>query len=194
MQSRPRTWCFAGGALLAALQGSCLATSIDDFPEPAITPPFLNGARSSPPLGQVLLVDPVTSPAIPFTAFVRSEDAGTELEARLVADWPDTNGTLQVTRLGAGSFNEERLLSLTWDPRAPTLITGKPLEPGCHPITLVVSHQFNLLTNIPARLEDADFLVWWVFLADPAAPQGLSSFDVSSCPSPQRLPDVEAGP
>ncbi|MDW8249169.1 MAG: hypothetical protein RMJ98_07695 [Myxococcales bacterium] len=190
MHTRLQAWILLGAASLA--QGSCLATSIDDFPEPAITPPFLNGARATPPLGQVLLVNPITSPVISFAAFVRSEDAGTELEARLVADWPDTNGTLQVTRLGAGTFNQERLLSLSWDPRAPTLITGKPLSPGCHPITLVVSHQFNLLTNIPARLEDADFLVWWVFIADPQDATSLSTFDLSTCPGPRRLSGNEA--
>lgn len=194
MLNRVRTIFTAGIALLATSQGSCLATSVDDFPEPAITPPFLNGSRATPPLSQVLLIDPNLSQTIQFAAFVRSEDAGSELEARLVADWPSTNGTLQVTRLSAGSFSEERLLSLTWDPSAPTLITGKPLDPGCHPITLVVSHQFNLLSNVPARLEDADVLVWWVFLADPANPQSLSQFDVSSCPNPRRLPKVEAGP
>lgn len=178
--------------MAASLQGSCLATSVDDFPEPAVTPPFLNGSRATPPLSQVVLVDTAATTTIQFAAFVRSEDAGAELEARLVADWPSTSGTLQVTRLSAGSFGEERLLSLSWKPSSPTLITGKTLEPGCHPITLVVSHQFNLLSNVPARLEDADMLVWWVFLADPANPSSLTQFDVSSCPNPQRLPKGEA--
>ncbi|MCU0655879.1 MAG: hypothetical protein MUF64_11535 [Polyangiaceae bacterium] len=188
MLPRSRAFLLLAGALLAALQGSCLATSVDDFPEPAVSPPFLNGARATPPLAQVLLVDPATSPAITFSAFVRSEDAGAELEARLVADWPSTNGTIQVTRLSAGSFSEERLLSFTWNPRAPTLITGKPLDPGCHPISLVVSHQFNLFSNVPARLEDADSLVWWVFLGDQEA---LARFDLSSCPNPRSLPPSE---
>jgi len=189
----PRLAGLVSAALLAASQGSCLATSADDFPDPPSTPPFLNGSRAAPPLSQVLLVDPVTASPIIFSAYVRSEDAGADLEARLVADWPDTLKTLQITQLGTGTFSGERLVSLTWDPRAPAL-NGRPLDPGCYPISLVVTHRFNPLTNIPARLDDADFLVWWVFVADPTNPDGLAAFDVSTCPNPRRLPAVEASP
>lgn len=183
-------------ALLALSGGasSCLVTSTDSFPDPPATPPFLNGARATPPLNQLLLVDPASSQPITFSATVRSEDAGDELIAHLVADWPNTNGALQIIRIAPGTFSDERLISMTWNPRAPTLTSGQPLAPGCHPITLVVAHNFNPLSSNPAPLEDADFLVWWVVVGDPKNPNYFVDFNVSSCPNPQKLPSTGGSP
>jgi hypothetical protein len=171
--------------LFVGTQGSCLVTSVDEFPEPASTPPFLNGSRATPPLNQVILVDPATSSPITFSAFVRSEDAGQNLDARLVYDWPQLDA-IQLTEVGAGTFNEDRLVSFTWDPRSPTL-RGDTIPPGCHPFTMIISHRFNPYSNVPARLDDSDFLVWWVFIADRDNPDSLQSFDLLSCPDPRLL-------
>jgi hypothetical protein len=172
-------------ALLAPLLlGSCLITSTEDFPDPAQTPPFLSASQASPLLSQLIIVDGASPQPIVFSTLVRSEDQNAELEAHLVADWPLNSSPLQITRIPAGTFAEKRLLSLTWDPRSPTLISGQPLGRGCHPITLVVSHRFNTFTSVPASLEDADFLVWWVLVGDPTDRTFLATLDLTSCPTP----------
>jgi hypothetical protein len=175
-------------ALLApGLLGGCLVTSTETFPDPAQTPPFLSATRASPALNQLIIVDGTSPQPIEFSTFVRSEDQNAELEAHLVADWPQTRSALQIARIPPGTFAEERSLSFTWDPRAPTLISGQPLGRGCHPITLVVSHRFNPFTSVPARLEDADFLVWWVLVGDPTDRNYLATVDLASCPSGTQL-------
>ena len=182
-------------SLLASLSlatSSCLVTSVDSFPDPPSTPPFLSGARASPPLDKVVLIpDPLTAGPIDFTAYVRSEDAGVGLEARLVADWPSNGGIVQVEPIPAGAFSQERLITLTWDPKAVTLSTGERLKAGCHPFTLVVSHRFNLLNNTPASSDDADFLVWWVIIGSPDL--DLTSFNLSACPTTLQLPVPATG-
>lgn len=173
-------------ASLAAVTSACLVTSVDSFPDPPSTPPFLSGARATPDLNQIVLVpNPQTADPITFSAYVRSEDAGAELQALLVADWPSLSGTIDYTTLSAGSFDQERKIEFTWNPRSPTV--GSPISPGCHAFTLIVSHRFNFTPNtVPARFDDADSLVWWVFIGDPSsdAPVDLTSFDLSACPSP----------
>ena len=165
------------------LLGACLVTSTEDFPDPAQTPPFLSATRASPALNQLIIVDGTSPEPIDFSTYVRSEDQNAQLQAHLVADWPLTTSALQITQIPPGTFADSRFLTLRWDPRSPTLTTGQPLGRGCHPITLVVSHSFNTFTSVPASLDDADFLVWWVLVGDPTDKNFLATAELASCPT-----------
>ena len=172
-------------ASLALASSSCLVTSIDSFPDPPRTPPFLSAANAAPPLRQLLLVDPRTSGPITFSASVRSEDAGTPLLAQLQVDWPQNDrGTIDNRLLGTGSFSEQRTVALTWQPGG-TTFQGQVLAPGCHTFTMVVTHGFNFTLNTPVDPADSDTLLWWVFIG---SSDDFASFDLSQCATTNQTP------
>lgn len=173
----------------------CLVTSSSDFPEPVQTRPYLRAATSSPRLDQLIVVRRSTG-KVTFSVELQSEDNGQPVLARLVAGWPDTKGTLVKTvEVPPGTFTDVRLVSLEWSPSSPVLTTGEVLPVGCYPVTLIVTHQFNELTNQPARSEDADFLVWWLLMGDVKATDdaALGAVRAIDCPSAIKLPAGQPG-
>jgi hypothetical protein len=183
------SWAAAFLSLLTASPG-CLVTSESDFPSPVQTRPFLRSSNALPSLTQLIVIS-AAQETQHFKVDVQSEDNGQPLRARLIANWPDTKGTLELIEsadLSPATFSTVRTVTFDWDPRSPTVTTGEPLSPGCHPLTLIVTHQFNELTNQPARGEDADFLVWWVLVDDPKDSVGPETYRVIDCPSNFVLP------
>jgi hypothetical protein len=184
----------AGFVVLAAIvQSSCLVTSTSDFPEPPQTPPYLRSDTADPPLGVVKFVDPTaTNPRIRFSTLVDSEDQGVNLEVRLIPDdvTSELPRALAFSSVVAGTLGTPRPVSVEWDPRAPDT-RGAFLSPGCHTVTLLVSHGFTPYTNRPQRESDQDYLVWFVFISDSKHPEFDPTVPLASCPISEH--PVDAG-
>lgn len=176
-------------AVLGAALGGCLVTSTQEFTEPAPTPPYLSAGDASPPLGRLLVVRDPRRP-ITFSTLVQSEDGGREVEAHLVADDVAAipPNILAVAFAPAGRLNQRgRLLSVTWNPLAPSPTLGTRLERGCHPITLLASHGFNYGSNRPVSEDDQDFLVWWMLVGDRSDPTYVDTvLATGGCPTEAR--------
>lgn len=185
---RPQGHLLVALALVGSVGGAggCLITSDADFNEPAQTRPYLSRTSASPALDQILITSPTSDLPVVFSARVQSEDNGQAVQARLVADWPGTSGTLGVATLSPAPFSAgDRLFSISWAPNSPTLTTGEPLSVGCHPVTLIVTHQFNELTNQPARSDDVDLMTWWVVVIEDG---GDLATTLATCPSLLKRP------
>lgn len=149
----------------AALLPGCLVTSSGDFPERASTRPYLSSADATPPLSSLVVV--ADAPTRQFRTIVAAEDNGTPLQVLLVADWKTPQEILiQSAEVPAGSFDIPRRIGADWAPLAAGEIGGV-VPPGCHSLTLIVSHRFDpIARTLPARVDDYDFLTWWVLLRD----------------------------
>lgn len=171
----------------AALAAGCLVTDDSEFTSPARTPPFLNARNAVPDPRRLVVVDDDSPGPVDFTVNVRSEDQGAPLELRLVASWPSVDGTLARTIVPSGTFSsDDRTVSIRWDPRTP-LRTALPS--GCFPLTLVASHSFAFLSNVPVDPDDADYLVWWVVRRR----RGEATPTLADCPSSQQAQFSSAG-
>ncbi len=161
----------AAAALAAASAAACLVTSPSEFVDPALpTPPFLSADDAEPKLSRFVLIDDPTATRR-FSTTVRSQDNLDPLEARLYLDYP-TNAQanlLDQREIAPGTLKDPddrpRSVELEWRPSVagPTVVT-----PGCHSITMMVSHGFQAIDVNPAVDGDVDFLVWWVYV-----PSGL---------------------
>lgn len=184
--TRGRLLCFLGS--LAALLSGCLVTSSGDFPERAPTRPYLSSAGASPPISALVVVgEPSTRQ---FRTVVSAEDNGTPLQVLLVADWKTPQEILiQSTEVPAGTFDIPRRIAAEWAPLGAGEIGGV-VPPGCHSLTLIVSHRFDpIARTLPARVDDYDFLTWWVLLRDVQDPTSDAAL-LGTCaqPTDQILP------
>jgi hypothetical protein len=183
------------------LAGSCLVTSTPEFEDPAQTPPFLLADTAIPDPRQILLIENTQSGQI-FSAVVRSEDVGEDVQVRLLLDygWKNVQLGLPYQDLQQGN----RVPASTWDQDGRVarvnadFLQSLRMEPGCHRITLMVSHAFDDATGCPVPEVDAegnrtvdDFsqITWTVVKCgpagcptiDPTDTQKVDSFD-PSCP------------
>ncbi len=164
----------------AALLPGCLVTSSGDFPERASTRPYLSSADATPPISSLVVVaDAATRP---FRTIVSAEDNGTPLQVLLVADWKTPQEILiQSSKVPAGTFESPRRIGAEWSPLGAGEIGGV-VPPGCHSLTLIVSHSFDpIARTLPARVDDYDFLTWWVLFRDVQDPTSDAAL-LGTCP------------
>ncbi|MFO0662124.1 MAG: hypothetical protein U0165_20170 [Polyangiaceae bacterium] len=169
---------------LAWLAHGCLITSTTDFAAQPKSPPFLNGFSASPPIDEFVVVATTQTDPLSFSAQVRAEDEGEPLDAKLVIDAASAQpGLVDFLRLAPGTFNQARTISLSWQPSA--AIGGQSVAPGCHTITMIVTHQYQLDSFLPADASDADQLTWWVLVGSPDDLDYLSTvtFAAAGCPA-----------
>jgi hypothetical protein len=164
----------------SALLSGCLLTSSGDFPERAPTRPYLSSADATPPISSLVLV--ADGGTRPFRTQVASEDNGTPLQVLLVADWKTPQEILiQSTEVAAGSFDIARRIGADWTPGSRGE-KGGVVAPGCHSFSLVVSHRFDRVSpTLPVRVDDYDFLTWWVLLRDLQDPTSDAAL-LGTCP------------
>lgn len=150
---------------------ACLVTSSPSFDEPERTPPFLLDPSARPDPRQVLVVDVAQGAPVEFSAAVRSEDNGIDVQGRLVLDYgfrvpggPPT-ATYQALGdpviVGASTLDDtSRTLSAVW-------FTGsnKPTV-GCHNVTLFATHGIDFTTGCPFDPADFDYISWTVIVCN----------------------------
>ena len=126
----------------------CLIDDPPPYAAPTQTPPRLDLTKAYPPLDQVLVTN--SGDLVHFTVPVTSEDAGQELTAILLLDYGG-DGTypdfLTSAPLAASTLDdpEDRVFTLPW-------LVRKPLTPGCHRLTLRVTHYANIDQAKPAEV------------------------------------------
>ena len=136
-------------APIALLGGaSCLVTSSPEFTRPKRTPPFLTSLAPD-----IYKFQKVTSagPLVGFnsqtvSAYVVSEDLGDDLEAVLVQDYQGSGNIEPVPVLlkdiviEPGHADRARPIGVGGSITFSFLST---IRPGCHSVTLIVTHQFD---------------------------------------------------
>jgi hypothetical protein len=176
----------------AVMMPSCLVTSSPDFQDPKRTRPLFVPDLASPDPRKVIVVDSTTN-LIELEGFIVGEDAGSPVQARVLRDYgsyqPDVGQPFQESSNGtttaAGTSDSE-----------PRRVSGRVrresfgLTPGCHRLTLMVSHSFDEETGCPSDPEDYDELSWLVLVCDapgvcPAIDltKEKSATDDPSCPA-----------
>jgi len=155
-------------SLLALAAPACLITSVPVFDDPAASAPVLLPDRTDPDPRGIVVLD-ASAPSQTFSAFVTSQDAGRPLEVRLLLDYGSPNDLGRPFRLVSpgpslepGALDDgPRPVRVTWTPG--TL----PRPPGCHRLTLMVSHEFDDGgTGCPASPDDYAQLTWLVQKCD----------------------------
>jgi hypothetical protein len=158
---------------------SCLVASTPEFPIESAKGPFITGL-TVPPYGVIALDKtgtPPTFPSLTFPFVVRSEDLGRDLQYFWFVDYPggtdsatsqDRRNALQGgnTHVPAGTFDESKSLSFTLD------TTSSTLTPGCHSVTLLVTHSYDIL-NATSDPDDTDLVTWWLDVDDPTRDKTL---------------------
>ena len=168
------------GACLLTLQ-SCLVDDPAPFPESKQTPPRLDYHDALPLLDQVIFTH--TGEPLHFTIPVASEDAGDELVALLFLDYQGGSGG---NKIGAKTFGASTLDDTT---RVITLDWLVALaSPGCHRITLRVTHSLNIDPLIYPGVHDSADLAeayWWANIdSDPALGKTLTDCPLASRGTP----------
>jgi hypothetical protein len=173
---------------------TCLVTSTTEFPEPRATPPFLHltGALATPtggigvPVTKVVVLDP-KKPDLPvaFSADVQSEDRGRSLLARVYIDYGSTSAGARNPfgggdQLPPGTFDQVRRIAAY---ASTSFIADSMAKPGCHTATLVVTHKWDNLNDVPERQDDTAIAVWFVLVGDGTTP-------MATCPG---VPAPSAG-
>lgn len=172
---------------IAVSTPGCLVTSDPVSYEPEPTPPILLTSGLEPDPRRVhLLGDPSGVNVLDIKASVLSEDAGKTVKAALLIDYGYKNVLGQPFRFILQSFPELPASTLGYGPRELEGISYylyPPLDPGCHRLTLVVTHEFDTATGCPKRLVDSDQVTW----------QFIRCSDDGSCPSAlDDCPPIEA--
>lgn len=168
---------------------SCLVTSTTDFPVPSPTAPFLHATTalatplsggSGTPVTKVIYVDRSKEvSAITFSAYVQSEDLGRELYPRVFVNYNIAPPPyLRYATFGGGprippsDFQDVRSISASLPSN--DLMS---LKAGCYQASLIVTHRFDDISNIPERESDQSIVVWWMLIEDQP-----STIAMSSCP------------
>ena len=149
-------------AVLLSMLSGCLVDDPPPFTPPQKTPPRLDYSRALPGLDR-----PITKTSgelIPFSIPVTSEDAGDPLSAVLLLDYAG-DGTPSDFVNGwpgpASTLNDKtRVVSVPWFVRPAMAIT-----PGCHRLTLRVTHSSNLVKDQLVLVVDKEDLAeayWFV--------------------------------
>jgi hypothetical protein len=138
----------------------CLVDDPPPYVAPRRTAPRLDTTNALPPLNQIIVKN--SGELIEFKMPVTSEDAGEPLVGILLFDYGG-DGTIQDLLnsgpLPASTLDDPnpRVFSLPWTVR-------KGVEPGCHSITLRVTHFSNLIPNRSPEVldkKDKDEAYWF---------------------------------
>jgi hypothetical protein len=155
-------------ALMMAFS-SCLVTSTPDFTPPQRTRPFLVPSSADPDTRGVILIDTLEHPgsqtSIEFSADVVSEDQGAMVQGVLYIDYGKASGdkpfaeAIQIRDLPPSTLTDpaKRNMRVTWN------VKNSVLGPGCHSVTLLVSHNLDRLTSCPVCRNDSSQITWQVY-------------------------------
>lgn len=160
---------------MTCLLPGCLQAGPPDYKDPAQTPPVLDLNSAVPSVLDVLNVDTTSGETIPFNVQVRSEDRGVDLSADLYVDYGSSAQQVEnaFATVPASTFSDtNREIRLTW-----TVPSSALLTPGCHQLTLLVTHA----TNYPVIRNSADVALatWWLNVDD----DSQSPNTLASCPT-----------
>jgi len=160
-------------ATFSMLSG-CLVDDPPPYPTAQQTPPRLDYAKASPGLDQVL----VTSfpDVVTFEMPVTSEDAGDELVAILRLDYDGQVGDqVSFGHLPPSTLADtsRRVFSLPW-------VVPRKLDPGCHRLTLRVTHLRNTDRNFTNVLDTKDLAEAYWFANVNVTPENAGS--LVDCP------------
>jgi hypothetical protein len=166
-----------GSSLIAVALLTLIGTPgcLDDAPEyppRSQVPPFIVSAQVTPPLSEVYEAGVPMRINVPF----RSEDVNEDLNARFYADLlrGDTDFLFEgdVNPIEPSTYDDTGR-SVSWEWR-----NERPLRPGCHSLTLVLTYENNLDNRqLPLDESRTARVVWWMNLNDP---QGTTL--IRSCP------------
>jgi hypothetical protein len=178
-----------GAGLLAMSTTSCLITDVPQFQAPEHTAPFLLESCADPDPRTVVQVESSTLSELSFSACVVSQDDASGpfsiVSSKLYIDYGlDVGGQpflypLSGTSLPPGGTLEQtsqRFVSASWSPAIYTVGLG------CHTATLIVSHDFDMLTNCPVCSDDFSTITWQVNRCDDSM-GGCGNLPLTGCPA-----------
>jgi hypothetical protein len=174
---------------LTMISTSCLVVATPDFTPPERTRPFLVVASADPDPRSVLLVNTLEQAnakktSVEFSADVVSEDQGAKVKGYLYFDYGKIGGDhpygdviTQIRELPASTMSDptKRNIRGKWN------FANSVLDPGCHTMTLIVSHDFDAETSCPVCRNDSSQLTWPVFVCDPTTSVSNCHPDFSGC-------------
>ncbi len=173
--------------LLMVLGGpSCLVTSSPEFEPPKRTPPYIT-QLVYPPSYQIfpIVSDPLlrTFKQIDFAFELLSEDLQSGPVAELGLDFRPRPGEGDNPVQVGSNFDipPGHMSGPDSGPRHVTISLTLPTgtAPGCHSITLMVTHQADGLQFAPKDPDDVAYATWWAAVdADP------TKFDLTPCRIP----------
>jgi hypothetical protein len=147
---------------MALASSGCVIAGPPDYKDPGQTPPFLDLAQAVPSLQQVIVATTKTSGTPPtrvdISVPVRSGDANDPLAGLLFVDYGSSNPEYQNWGYASPSTsfnNPERPISVSWQVNS---------QPGCHTLTLLVTHLSKANTNTGEYFDQNDIALatWWV--------------------------------
>lgn len=156
--------------LLTMPAASCLVTSAPQFEPPAQTAPFLVKSTADPDPRAILVWDSTTQTQT-FSAQVVSEDAGEDVHVVLLVDYgkydelskrPYQNSVVQNQVVPASTHDDPtRRIA-----KATLYFNTTNITPGCHTVTMMVSHAFAPQLGCPEKLSDSDQITWTAVMCD----------------------------
>jgi hypothetical protein len=152
----------------------CLITDVPQFQAPKHTEPFLLESCADPPVSSVVLVKSSDLNEQTFRACVVSQDdaSGTfaQVSSKLYIDYGFPAATTQpfryefpgtsLTPAGTLDAPMQRTVLAKWLPAI------NMVDLGCHTATLIVSHNFDMLTSCPICTDDFSTLTWQILRCD----------------------------
>jgi hypothetical protein len=151
--------------VLASLASGCLVTADPITYEPTQSPPIIVASALNPdPRGILLIGGDDGLKEFGITASVVSEDAGENVKVALYVDYGFTNALDQPFRFALQTFPELPPGTLANGPRPLVGIHWVdgvfPIQPGCHRLTLVATHEFDTASGCPKNLNDSSQVTW----------------------------------
>jgi hypothetical protein len=147
----------------------CLVTSTPDFTPPTRTRPFLVPSSVDPDARGVLLIDTVEHPksltSLEFSADIVSEDQGTSVQGVLYIDYglvmndKPFRELIQIPDVRPSTLTDpvKRNIRATWH------VAGSTIGPGCHTVTMLVTHDLDRVSSCPRCRNDSSQITWQVY-------------------------------
>lgn len=156
-------------AALTMASTSCLVTSTPDFTPPKPTRPFLVASSVDPDARGVLLIDTVEHPksltSIQFSADIVSEDRDAKVQGVLYIDYGlITNDRpfreqIQIADVAASTLTDPMARPI----RAKWNVGASSIGPGCHTVTMLVTHTLDRVSSCPCCRNDSSQITWQVY-------------------------------
>lgn len=156
-------------AALTMTSTSCLVTSTPEFTPPKPTRPFLVSSSVDPDARGVLLIDTVEHPksltSIQFSADIVSEDQDAKVQGVLYIDYGlVTNDRpfreqIQIADIAASTITDPvaRPMRAKWN------VGASSIGPGCHTVTMLVTHAIDRVSSCPCCRNDSSQITWQVY-------------------------------